>query len=70
MTDDARTRQLVAAVLLATAHPAKFRENVEPVIGREVPLPGALAACLDRESRATPIPADFEALREHLVSAT
>ena len=26
-------------VFLATAHPAKFREVVEPAIGRSVPLP-------------------------------
>lgn len=33
-------------MFLATAHPAKFREVVEPVIGRPVPLPPALAAAL------------------------
>ena len=31
----------VTPILLATAHPAKFREVIEPVIGREVPLPPA-----------------------------
>lgn len=36
-------------VFLATAHPAKFREVVEPVIGRPVPMPDALAATLARE---------------------
>ena len=30
-------------VVLATAHPAKFREVVEPALGRDVPLPAALA---------------------------
>ena len=29
-------------VFLATAHPAKFREVVEPAIGEAVPLPPAL----------------------------
>jgi threonine synthase len=33
---------------LATAHPAKFREVVEPVIGQDVPLPQALAEALAR----------------------
>jgi threonine synthase len=36
------------ALFLATAHPAKFREVVQPVIAREVPLPDALAATLAR----------------------
>jgi threonine synthase len=34
---------------LSTAHPAKFREVVEPVIARAVPLPAPLAATLARE---------------------
>jgi threonine synthase len=37
------------AVFLATAHPSKFREVVEPVIGRPVPLPDALAETLTRK---------------------
>ena len=36
------------SLFLATAHPAKFREVVEPVIGRPVPLPPALAEALAR----------------------
>ena len=36
-------------VFLATAHPAKFREVVEPIIGSPVPMPDALAATLARE---------------------
>jgi len=35
-------------VFLATAHPAKFREVVEPAIGHPVPLPPALAAAIAR----------------------
>ncbi|MGQ0721815.1 MAG: threonine synthase [Candidatus Eiseniibacteriota bacterium] len=54
-------------ILLATAHPAKFREEVEPVIGAKIPLPPALAACLERESRAETIPADAAAVRERLL---
>jgi len=40
-------------VFLATAHPAKFAEVVEPVIGAAVPLPPGLAECLRREPRVT-----------------
>jgi threonine synthase len=31
-------------IVLGTAHPAKFAEGVEPVVGRTLPLPEALAA--------------------------
>jgi threonine synthase len=54
-------------VLLATAHPAKFREEVEPVTLAKIPLPPALAACLERESRAETIPADAALVRERLL---
>jgi threonine synthase len=54
-------------VLLATAHPAKFRESVEPAIGAKVPVPPALAACLERESRAETIAADPGAVRRALL---
>jgi len=36
------------ALLLSTAHPAKFREVVEPIIGVPVPLPDPLAEALAR----------------------
>jgi threonine synthase len=35
-------------VFVATAHPAKFRETVEPAIDRPVKLPPALAAAMNR----------------------
>jgi len=54
-------------ILLATAHPAKFREQVGPVIGREVPLPERLAACLAREPRSIPLAAEARALKERLL---
>jgi threonine synthase len=44
-----------ASVFVATAHPAKFRETVEPAIGRPVPLPPALADALSRPRHITRI---------------
>ena len=46
----------------ATAHPFKFAGIVEPLLGRGPTPPPALAAILDRETHATPIPASPEAL--------
>ena len=39
-------------VVLGTAHPAKFREVVEPAIGKSVPVPDALAAMLSKKKVA------------------
>jgi threonine synthase len=53
-------------VFLATAHPAKFREVVEPAIGGPVPLPPALSEALARPRHSVRLPAEYPALRELL----
>lgn len=54
-------------VFLATAHPAKFREIVEPAIGETVPLPTQLAEALTRPRHSIAMPTDYAALREFLL---
>src|SRR5215510_10984736 len=49
-------------VFLATAHPAKFREIVEPAIGRSIEMPRVLADAIARPRRALTMPADYAAL--------
>ena len=49
-------------VFLATAHPAKFREVVEPAIGQPVELPATLAAALARPRHSVPMPASYPEL--------
>jgi threonine synthase len=53
-------------VLVATAHPAKFNDVVEPLIGRDVPVPPALAALLSLPRQETELKADLAALRAGL----
>jgi threonine synthase len=55
-------------VLVATAHPAKFREIVEPLIGRTVAVPEALAQLFARPTGCTEIEPTLEALRSQLKS--
>jgi threonine synthase len=55
-------------LFLATAHPAKFKESLEPVLGREIPLPEALAELLERPLLAEPLENDAEALKRRLRS--
>jgi len=52
----------------ATAHPAKFDEVIEPLIGTAVDVPPALAALLQRPSHAEPLAADYAALRRRLAA--
>ncbi len=53
-------------VFLATAHPAKFREVVEPAIGRSIELPRALADAISRPRHSISMPADYNALEDFL----
>jgi len=49
--------------VVATAHPAKFPEVVEPLIGAPVPLPPSLVRMLERPSAAEALAPDEQALR-------
>ncbi len=53
-------------VLAATAHPFKFAEIVEPLIGRPVEPSPELAAVLTRPDRSLAVPATLEALTQAL----
>jgi threonine synthase len=53
-------------VLVATAHPAKFREIVEPLIDRSVQVPASLAQLFARPSSCVEIDATLAALRGEL----
>jgi threonine synthase len=50
-------------IFLATAHPAKFAEIVDPIIGRPVDKPAPLAHALSRPRHIIRIDASFEAVR-------
>jgi threonine synthase len=58
----------VPGVFLATAHPAKFAEVLEPVLGVRVPLPPALAELLARPPRSEAFEGDATALKARLRS--
>lgn len=64
-----RARALLATphwVVVATAHPAKFESIVEPLVGREVEAPPALAELLDKESACEEIEPSPEAFTKAL----
>jgi threonine synthase len=53
-------------IFIETAHPAKFAEVVEPIIGRTIPLPPQLAGYITREKRATLMNTELSELRAFL----
>ena len=55
-------------IFLATAHPAKFAEIVEPIIGRAIPKPAGLAEALAQPRRILRIDATLDAVKDTLVS--
>jgi threonine synthase len=54
-------------VFVATAHPGKFREVVEPAIGKSVPLPRPLQEALGRPRHSVSMDVDYPTLREFLL---
>ena len=55
-------------VFCETAHPAKFKDTVEPVIGCEIKIPSRLAAFMRGEKRSIVMPKEFSAFKEFLMS--
>lgn len=53
-------------VFLGTAHPAKFRETVENVLGQPIQLPQPLVDCAGKASLAGELSADYEALKSYM----
>jgi threonine synthase len=53
-------------ILVSTAHPAKFREIVEPLIGQRIEMPASLAKLFSRPVSATELEPDLAALTRAL----
>ena len=67
---DQLTKQLQAGetgIFLCTAHPAKFKESVESILGKDIGLPKELADRADLDLLSKELPADFALLRELLL---
>jgi threonine synthase len=53
-------------LFLGTAHPAKFRESVENILGQPLSLPQALADVAGKHSYAVEKPADYAVIKQHM----
>ena len=54
-------------LFLGTAHPAKFKESVEAILNKQIPLPKELAERADLPLLSHFLPSDFAQLREFLM---
>ena len=51
-----------------TAHPAKFKDTVERIIGAPVAIPDRLAAFMQGTKRSVELPKDFDTFKRYLLS--
>ena len=56
-------------VFCETAHPAKFKEKVDDILGIDVEIPERLAAFMKGEKQSVPMPNDFEAFKRFLMNS-
>lgn len=54
-------------VFLETAHPAKFKDTVEKLIGQSVAIPATLKAFMDGTKQSVPMPKTFDAFKQYLL---
>ncbi len=56
-----------AGIVLGTAHAAKFRDDVERILGTEVSLPPQLEGLLDKPQTVEDIGVDYATLKRHIL---
>ena len=55
-------------ISLSTAHPVKFKDAIEPIIGKKIEIPEKLKETIDKEKKSILIENDIEQLRDILRS--
>ncbi|NBC65941.1 MAG: threonine synthase [Bacteroidetes bacterium] len=58
----------IPTVTLATAHPVKFRDVIEPEINHQIDVPDRLKVWLEKKKKSTSIGSDFEGFKEFLIN--
>jgi threonine synthase len=66
--EKALSSQVVPHVVLATAHPAKFPDAVESIIGKRPALPARLSGLLTAPERMTIVPNDLAAIQRFVAA--
>ena len=55
-------------IFLETAHPAKFKDTVEHIIGEPVYIPAKLQAFMQGEKQSVPLSKDFADFKSYLLN--
>lgn len=54
-------------IILETAHPVKFYDVVEPIIGKQIEMPAAIQAIVDLKKKSITMDASYDALKTFLL---
>jgi threonine synthase len=57
----------IKGFFVETAHPVKFYDVVEPLVGEKIPLPKSVEAIMDQEKTATKMDIDYSFLKDFLL---
>lgn len=60
-------RKELPVIIMSTAHPAKFKDIVEPIIGESIPLPAALEQCMKKEKRSIKMEPSYKDFKSYLL---
>ncbi|PWT71960.1 MAG: threonine synthase [Bacteroidetes bacterium] len=58
------------AIFLETAHPVKFYDVVEPIIGEKVEIPESVQSLMGKKMQKVSMEVDYEALKEFLMDSS
>jgi len=58
----------ITGIVLGTAHPAKFSDIIEPLIGDEIEIPNRLKRILDKDKRAIYMKNSFDDFSDYLLT--
>jgi threonine synthase len=62
------TRSKTKGVVLSTAHPGKFADVIDPIIGSKTALPESLQVAMKKEKNSIKMPKKFSDLKEYLLA--
>ena len=62
-----KTNSQAQGIILETAHPAKFKEDVEKILDERIGIPERLAVLSNKQKQATTMPNDFFVFKEWLM---
>ena len=61
------TNCITKGVVLSTAHPGKFSDVIEPIIGDKTTLPESLQIAMKKEKQSIKMPKKFSDLKDYLL---